>query len=223
MNCPRCGRPVQEEDYICTRCGKRLRYPETLEHDLVFSQKDMPKQKKNIVKRIIIALIAAIVVCAVIIGAMIYLQREGGKENKAQTETTAAETQDASGQTASTGAEKSTTSPTAAPMSDEEKLYSYFRKSDLYEDLLAEADGNMRVDLTAERNVAIAKYTILFSSTDDEHQLYFETLDSFFDELCSKLDKEVYDMKKDSGVSNAELEITAVDLNGVSLYSKLID
>ena len=95
MECPRCKRPVNEGDYICSRCGKRLKYPETLKNDLVFSSKDMPKPRKNIGKRIVIVLIAAIVICGVVLGTMLYMQRESGKDKpvkKAETTTVAAGT-----------------------------------------------------------------------------------------------------------------------------------
>ena len=222
MECPRCKRPVNEGDYSCSRCGKRLKYPETLKNDLVFSSKDMPKPRKNIGKRIVIVLIAAIVICGVVLGTMLYMQRESGKDKpvkKAETTTVAAGT---SGSTEATQ-KGSEAKQTTAPTSDEEKLYSYFRTANLYEDLLAEADGNMRVDLTAERNIAIAKYTILSSSSEEEQQDYFDSLDGFFDELSAKMDKAVYEMKNKSGVPNAELEIVAVDQNGETIYSNLID
>lgn len=224
MNCPRCGRPVQDEDYICSHCGKRIKYPETLADDLVFSTKDMPRKKNNVTKRIVIVLIAAIVICAAVLGTMLYMQMEGGKRSPQKKETTAAtEATHASVNTTDSTSAKTTTVPGTTETTDEEKLYSYFRTANLYEDLLAEADGNMRLDLTAERNTAIAKYTILLSPSDDENQTYFESLESFFDELTSQLDKAVYNMKKDSGVPNAELEVIAVDQNGATLFSKIID
>ena len=233
MQCPNCNHSVSENQSICPHCGAPLSKPESneLDSDLVFSNRYMPKNKNTATKKIVIGIIAAIIVCAVVIGVMWFMQRKNSsKASPAQQHTTAAATTEPAAAastavetTAATQAVATTAAPTPEQQAAEEKIKSYVDDSDIYEVLLAEADGNMQVNITVERNLLIARYTVQANSQADEDQEYINTLDGYFNELCGHLDRAVYELKEQSGVENAAIEVVAVDKANNTLFTQLVN
>ena len=224
MNCPNCGKPVPDDQMVCGRCGKRLRYPDDLDREFVYSVRGLPERKKPVFKRIIIVLVAAVVICGAIVGLMIYMQRQSGGSSETQPQTTAVQETTVQETTApATTAPQETAATKSADAAAEKKLTNYLKRSNLYENLVSEADDDMSVNLSVEGNRVVAKYLIPIDSTEEEQAEYVGTLNDFFLSLCSRLDGDAFDLKNNSGVPNAQLEIVAVDQNGVSLFSDVVD
>ena len=89
--------------------------------------------------------------------------------------------------------------------------------------LLAAADDKTSVSATAEHNILLVNYRIEEDSASADQTEYFEKQKENYENLSKKMDKPVYQMKKDSGVPEAVLEIHVVDRNDVEVYSNIID
>lgn len=106
---------------------------------------------------------------------------------------------------------------------DNEKVQEYAQKSGIIDALKSTADENMTVNVTVEQCIVIASYKVNADCTDEGYTEYFKQLTTYYDTLCTNLDRAVYEMRTNTGVSNATLHIVAVDRNGVQFYSRIVD
>ena len=106
---------------------------------------------------------------------------------------------------------------------DNEKVQEYAQKSGLIDALKSTADENMTVEVTVEQCIVVASYKVNADSTDEGYKDYFTQLIAYYDTLCLNLDRAVYEMRSNTGVSNATLHVVAVDRNGVQFYSRIVD
>lgn len=172
-------------------------------------------------KKIIIAIIAVLAACVIAVAVYIFVSQQGK-----------AKSQKRSAASFSTLDEALTTEPLpsgvvsgtgiAGVLSREEVLMDYAQKNNIISVLEAQADGNMSVDVTADKNALIARYSVRGSSQDPNMRDYFSALPKVLEDLCLRMNGTVHTMRQNSGVSNAILYIGAVDQDGVTLYSQKV-
>ncbi len=117
-----------------------------------------------------------------------------------------------------------TTPPTTTdPRTDNEKVQEYAQKSGMIDAIKSTADENMTVTVTVEQCIVVASYKVNADYTDEGYKDYFDQLTTYYDTLCTNLDRAIYEMRTNTGVSNATLHVVAVDRNGVQFYSRIVD
>lgn len=175
--------------------------------------------RKN--KKIIIAIIAVLAAC--LIAAVVYfiVSRQGGGDTRKRSAASFATLDEAlsteplpSGVVSGTGI--------AGLLSREEVLMDYAEKNNIISVLEAQTDGNMSLDVTADKNALIVRYSVRGSAQDESMRDYISALPQALDELCLRMNGTVYTMRQNSGVPNAMLYIGVVDQNGVTLYSRKV-
>lgn len=241
MNCPNCNRPVGENQTVCEHCGKSL-LPDsekqrfTLDEDFVFSHRDTSRKRRNVPRNVFIVLLAALVVCAAVLGVMWFMRRGSTPATPAVTTTAPETTVAATAAPPATTVPATTVAATTVPATtvpavtvpedstdEEEKLAKYIGKTALYNTLVSAVDGDTKLNLVVDDNTVLATYRVQAEGEGEETEEYLNSLESSFDEVCARLDGYVYEMKEKSGVSNAEIQITAVDQNGRVIFSQIVD
>ena len=103
----------------------------------------------------------------------------------------------------------------------EEKLTAYIRKTGLYNTLAAASDANTELSLSVERNMVTATYRVHADVNEEADKEYISSLTAGFEEACAQLDRYVYDMKNQSGVPTAVLQVTAFDQKSNMIFSRI--
>lgn len=215
MHCPVCKHHVASTDTVCPHCGESLVLTDS---EVVFSGRKPKRDKSVNYTTIFIVLICiALVAGAGFIVYNVFFQKPKQESSVKPLST------------APTVATEAVAEPTpktpgnAAEETDQQKLEKYINQSDLLENMLALAGDNMSLStLRAEHNIIIAYYQVDFSSDDPQHQEYFETLPDTMSEICSRMDEDLYNIRKQTGVEDAQLQIICSDLGGNTLFSELV-
>lgn len=224
MNCPKCGKQVSPGQTVCEHCGASIPAEDI---DLVFSERDMPRSKRKPFNKIAVIVLCVLIVIGGGVFAFWYLNKDNNRGSNTSNE--AASTLDSAAATEKeTVAAQPATAPSAAPAKpekdpNEQKLEAYIKDSTLREDLLSLADGEMTLNaLYAEKNLIIVRYQIPYSQSDTEQTEYLETIPGTISEICSRLDEDLFDLRRKTGVENAAIEIICVDNSGSTIYSDTV-
>lgn len=236
MKCPYCKRNVKEDCSVCPRCGSRLSQENLpqgiLDGDFVYLENDSKNKRIHIIRNIIIIVLLLLFLGGGVFFGYNFLKGQRGKTEKPQetTSTTLPFTMPA--------AAPATTVPetTAAPVeqttepeenaedkTDEEKLEEYANKSGLVKTLTDAGGSEMQANVTVSENAVVARYRVSEDSSDDSQEEYFSDIEKELNSICARLDREVFEMRNNSGVPGAVLEIIGVDSKGVEFYSGLVD
>lgn len=177
------------------------------------------RSSKN--KKVIIAIIAVLAACVIAAAIYFIVSRQGGGDARKRSAASFATLDEAfstepvpSGVVSGTGI--------AGLLSREEVLMDYAQKNNIISVLEAQTDGNMSLDVTADKNALIVRYSVRGSAQDENMRDYVGALPKALDELCLRMNGTVHTMRQNSGVPNAMLYIGAVDQNGVTLYSRKV-
>ena len=243
MNCPKCNHPVKQGQSVCENCGETIMTTPVMDGNLVYYPEELTRKKRGISKKtmMVIALIAVVLAVAAFLAVM-YFSTENKQPPSPSTADSAATTVAVTDAPTAAPTEAPTAAPTAAPteastdaassaaptspaapQTEEEKLVNYLETSGMLKTLLAAADDKTSVSATAEHNILLVNYRIEEDSASTDQTEYFEKQKENYENLSKKMDKPVYQMKKDSGVPEAVLEIHVVDRNDVEVYSNIID
>ena len=234
MICPECGKNIEYGSDICEYCGTRIAlhrdYRNSFDYtqQIVYSQKSKDKGKSRKRMRLLTVLVSIAVVIVIIVAAL-WLMRSVNDSYAPEVApfVTAATTQ------SSTTAPQTTRKATAAESTEdtedddadpyaEQVLSEYLSDSSIYETLASYVDDNMGLSVIADDQSLVAVYTAYVDASMPENQEYVGSLDSYFDEVCSHLDKPIYEMKEATGIMNAEIEIKCVDTNGAVLFDRSV-
>ena len=239
MNCPKCNHSVGEGQTVCAHCGEPIDVAKTADEngeklDFVYSRRSSKKKKKNkYTRNLVIVIVAALAVFAVVIGAIGFLRHRNKKEPTLPAFLTSApvKTEPETTLPAVTKAPETTAAPTTEPATTlpdvtkdyEEKLSAYIRKTGLYNIMVASADANTELSLSVERNMVMATYRVNADVNNEADEEYVSSLSAVFEETCAQLDRYVYDMKANSGVPTAVIQVTAFDNKSNIIFSRFID
>lgn len=236
MKCPYCKRNVKEGRSVCPRCGSRLSQENLpqgiLDGDFVYLENDSKNKRVHIIRNIIIIVLLALILGGGAFFGYRFLKSQSGKTEKPK-ETTGVTLPTVELTSAPAAALPETTGETvpqtteeednAEEKTDEEMLDEYAQNSGLKKTLTDAVENDIRVSVTTAENAVIARYQSSEYFSDDSQSEYFSDLIKELNTLCARLDREVFDMKNNSGVPGAVLEIFGVDCNGVEFYSGLVD
>ena len=202
--------------------------------ELVFSHRDYPTKKGNLSKKALLVVLSALVVVGVVFFTLRYMRRQGDTPKHASpaTASEAVSTAPASAPTSAPAADTTSVPKTTAPKATaasgnktaQQKLEAYLRQSDLTENLTAGAGVLSDVSFTSatvEDNIITARYMVHSDSQNEENSEFFESFDG--SEICAVLEEDVAVMKQKSGVSNAQIAVDIVDINGKTVYSGFVD
>lgn len=234
MKCPKCNHTVSEGQTVCEHCGEPI-VTEESEGDLgfVYSRRSSKRKKSDKYKRnLVIIVVAALVLFAVVIGVIGVRRFRNKKEPTLPAYLTSAPiTSEPETTVRPTSAPKAVITETTVPPTTEpdhsaeyeEKLGAYIRKTGLYNTMSSAVDGNTELSLAVERNMIMATYRVHADVNNGEDEEYIRTRAADFEEVCAQLDRYVYDMKNESGVPTAVLQVTAFDEKSNIIFSKYID
>lgn len=252
MNCPYCHRPIPDGQTKCENCGRSIVRDPRVTGEHVYPRQKLPRKPLTIKQkeRLVIIVLAALCVIAAIVALIVLLNSNKKPSSSAVTTTVAVTTQaptlapttappttppattapvtTAPATTAPETTAAATTVPvtseaTTAPLTSEQLLMDYAKKSGMLKTLQDAADDKTKVEVKAERNQLFADYVIDADATDRTQEEYFSTVKANFESLKAQLDRPVYDMKTESGVENAVLQITVVDRNRAEVFSAVIN
>ena len=249
MRCPRCHSQVRKGHRKCPNCGVSFQSTVLVDSDFVFKGEEvLPSEENKKNKMTLIVLIAVLLLCLAVAGFFMLKQRKPKttKSNAGAVTTTmmdeseppstvagftqnqaavsgASESASAAVTEPPTTVEPTTIEPTTLPLSAAEKLAAYARTSELVEELKSYGDNHVRLTVTAERNLLIAHYKVDVSAADDNQMEYFTVLNESFSKLSGNMDRMVYDMRQESGVTDAALQILVTDSRNVTIYQYLVD
>lgn len=226
MKCPKCEHPVSPGQTVCEHCGAKIVREDM---DLVFSNRDMPKRRKNPINKIAVILLCVLLAAGAGFLAFRYLNRNNNSGKPSVKPLSTAPVTDPVTQPATQDASKAKEEPSNAAATksgdktDEQKLEEYIKTSDLRENLLSLAGDNMSLSsLQAERNVIIAHYQVHLRADDSEQAEYFEALPDAMSEICNRLDEDLYSIRSKTGVEEAQLQIQCTDSAGSTIFSELV-
>jgi len=238
MNCPKCNKYILDNLTSCPHCGETLRINIMIDDDFVFNEvvpeEPEPKSKYKIVLIVIIALILCIGGVAAWVlthqspsTTPVYKPTEATQTEAAATQAdTAVVTQ---AQTAPATAAPTTVAPatqapqTTAAISPEQRLEEYARTSGMLDMLKKAADEHTTISVKGEENALRARYRVDLDSSLGENTEYFELLPNTYNDLCSQMDRMIYDMNRQSDINNAVLEVYVFDSNDKQVYSRTVD
>ena len=242
MRCPKCNAEIDKNQIICENCGTKINrqthrepvYETVTDDGVVLLSSNKSSRRAPSKTRTLVIILSVLMACVVIAGIIVYIvnkkdpERESSKNVAVQTtedvtrvQTTTKPTEAAT-KAAQTTAPETEATKSAGEKSNQDKIEDYIASSNVEDDILAESDGSMALDVFAENNILVAQYTVQVDTSDPEQEEYASTLNGYFADLLSKLDKVEYKLKSGSGVDNAELEVRAYDMTGKFLYSDTI-